>query len=74
MTDSRWTALRACETAVILPSSRAMPDDRMHDPRDLLAARLQRGAHRVDEERPVVGVGLQHAAERLVAVVGRASG
>ena len=25
MTDSRWTALRACETAVICPSSREMP-------------------------------------------------
>ena len=25
MNDSRWTALRACETAAILPSSRAMP-------------------------------------------------
>ena len=25
MTDSRWTALRACETLVIRPSSREIP-------------------------------------------------
>ena len=45
------------------------PDDRVHEPRDVLAALLQRGAHGVDDERPVVGVGLQHRAQRLVALV-----
>ena len=69
MTDSRWTALRACVTRGDPPVLARDPDDRVHEPRDVLAARLERGADRVDEERPVVGVGLQHRAERLVAVV-----
>ena len=69
MTDSRWIALRAWETRGDLPVLARDPDDRVHEPGDLLAARLERGAHAVDEERPVVGVGLQHRAERLVALV-----
>ena len=42
--------------------------DRVQQPRVVQPARLQHPAHRVDQERQVVGVGLQHRADRLVAV------
>ena len=44
-------------------------DDRVQDAVDPDPAAAQRGAHRVDQERPVLGVGLHHRAGRLVAVL-----
>ena len=69
MTDSRWIALRACETLAICPSSREIPMIGCTSRATCSPRALERRAHAVDEERPVVGVGLQHRAERLVAVV-----
>ena len=54
MTDSRWIALRAGVTRGDLPVLARDADDRVHEPRDVLAARVERGADGVDEERPVV--------------------
>ena len=45
------------------------PDDRVQHAVDAEAARPQLRAHRVDEERPVLGVGLHHRARQLVAVL-----
>ena len=50
-------------------------DDRVQQPRRRCSPRASSSPrHRVDEERQVVGVGLDHRAERLVAVLARASG
>ncbi len=45
------------------------PQDRVQDALDAEAARPQLGADRVDEERPVLRVGLDHRARHLVAVL-----
>ena len=45
-------------------------DHRVQQPRDLEPVRLQGAGDAVDQERPVVGVGLHDRAERLVAVLG----
>ncbi len=52
----------------------AHADDRMGDADDPQPARRQLGADRVDQERQVVGGGLQHRAGRLVAVLLAARG
>jgi hypothetical protein len=45
-------------------------DHGVQQPDDLEPVRLERARNRVDQERPVVGVGLHDRAERLVAVLG----
>jgi hypothetical protein len=44
-------------------------DDRVQDAVDPEPALAQRRAHGVDQERPVLGVGLHHRAGRRVAVL-----
>jgi hypothetical protein len=44
-------------------------DDRVQQARELDPARGELARDRVDEERQIVGVGLQHRADRLVAVL-----
>ena len=75
MTDSRCVAPRGSRTARMrpLPSrSVATIGCSMRGTCDPARAELARDG--VDEEREVVGVGLEHRADRLVAVLARASG
>ena len=50
------------------------PDDRVQHALDADVLRDQLGADGVDQERQVLGVGLEHRAGALVAVLGRPSG
>ena len=70
MTDSRREASRGCRTASIAPSaSRSTPTIGCSTRWIPSPRAAQRRAHRVDQERPVLGVGLDHRARRLVAVL-----
>ena len=72
MTDSRCARVaRAADGGDAAVAVALDADHRMEQAHDLEPVRLERGRHRVDQERPVVGVGLHHRAERLVAVLGQ---
>ena len=75
MTDSRALASRGCSTRRIRPAVVALEaDDRVQHALDAEPLREQLRADRVDEERQVLGAGLEHRARALVAVLGGASG
>ena len=70
MTDSRVLASRGCSTAAMRPSPlRSTPMIGCSTRCTRAPVRLQLGGHRVDQERPVLGVRLDHRPVRLVAVV-----